>query len=180
VVTRRAIFFDRDGVLSVPIERDGRTFAPLALADFTVYPEAVEALRRSREAGFLSIVVTNQPDVASGKVTRTEVEKMHEFLRGMLEIDDVEVSYDASGSDAPRRKPNPGMFLDSAAKWGISLESSFMIGDRRVDMQAARSAGCTAVFVDRNYANDPRPDDYDYIASDVLDAVLWCVAQESV
>jgi histidinol phosphatase-like enzyme len=72
------------------------------------------------------------------------------------------------------------MLLDSAGKWQVSLEASFMIGDRWVDMQAARRAGCGAVFVDRKYANDPRPDDFDYAASDVLAAVLWCVAQESV
>lgn len=180
VVTRRAIFFDRDGVLSVPIERDGRTFAPLKLADFKVYPEAVEALRVSRQAGFLNIVVTNQPDVASGKITQSEVEMMHDILRATLTIDDVEVSFDASGSDARRRKPNPGMLLDSAEKWNVSLEASFVIGDRWVDMQAARRAGCRAVLVDRKYANDPRPDDFDHSASDVLTAVLWCVAQESV
>jgi len=180
VVTRRAIFFDRDGVLSVPTERNGRTFAPLKLADFKVYPEAVEALQVSRQAGFLNIVVTNQPDVASGKITQSEVEIMHDVLRATLAIDDVEVSFDASGSDARRRKPNPGMLLDSAGKWNVSLEASFVIGDRWVDMQAARRAGCRAVFVDRKYANDPRPDDFDHSASDVLTAVLWCVAQESV
>lgn len=180
VVTRKAVFFDRDGVLSVPIERDGRTFAPLKLADFKVYPEAVEALQVSRQAGFLNIVVTNQPDVASGKITQSEVEMMHDLLRATLAIDDVEVSFDASGSDARRRKPNPGMLLDSAEEWQVSLEASFVIGDRWVDMQAARRAGCKAVFVDRKYSNDSRPDDFDHSASDVLTAVLWCVAQESV
>ncbi|MFM8264899.1 MAG: HAD-IIIA family hydrolase, partial [Acidimicrobiia bacterium] len=129
-------------MLAVPTERDGRTFAPLKLADFKVYPEAVEALEVSRQAGFLNIVVTNQPDVASGKIARSEVEMMHDVLRVTLAIDDVEVSFDASGSDVRRRKPNPGMLLDSSNKWNVSLEASFVIGDRWVDMQAARRAGC--------------------------------------
>jgi D-glycero-D-manno-heptose 1,7-bisphosphate phosphatase len=162
------------------MERDGRSFAPLTLADFALYPEAAEALWKSRQAGFLNIVVTNQPDVASGKVAISEVEKMHSLLRQELEIDDIEVSYDSTGSDASRRKPNPGMLFDSAAKWHISLRSSFVIGDRHVDMKAARGAGCVAVFVDRNYANDPRPDDFDYAARDVLNAVLWCIAQRAL
>ena len=72
------------------------------------------------------------------------------------------------------------MLLDSSNKWNVSLEASFVIGDRWVDMQAARRAGCRAVFVDRKYVNDPRPADFDHSASDVLAAVLWCVAQESV
>ena len=48
-----------------------------------------------------------------------------------------------------------------------------MIGDRAVDMVAARNAGCVAVFIDRGYARDPRPQDFDYAADNVLDAVLW-------
>jgi D-glycero-D-manno-heptose 1,7-bisphosphate phosphatase len=177
VVTRRAIFFDRDGVLAIPTVRDGKSYAALSIAEFSLYPEAEEALRRARAAGFLNIVVTNQPDVANGKVARSEVEAMHAKLRGSLELDDVEVSYDPSGSDAPRRKPNPGMLLDAAAKWQISLATSFMIGDRSVDMQAARRAGCFAVFIDRQYAVDPPPKSFDHSAMNVLDAVMWCVAQ---
>jgi D-glycero-D-manno-heptose 1,7-bisphosphate phosphatase len=176
VVTRRAIFFDRDGVLAIPTLRDGKSYAALSIAEFSLYPEAEEALRRARASGFLNIVVTNQPDVASGKVARSEIEAMHAILRGSLEVDDVEVSYDPSGSDAPRRKPNPGMLLDAAAKWQISLETSFMIGDRSVDMQAARRAGCFAVFIDRQYAVDPPPESFDHSATNVLDAVMWCVA----
>jgi D-glycero-D-manno-heptose 1,7-bisphosphate phosphatase len=179
VVTRRAIFFDRDGVLAIPTVRDGKTYAALSIAEFSLYPEAEEALRRARAAGFLNIVVTNQPDVASGKITQSEVEAMHAILRRSLDVDDIEVSYDPSGSDAPRRKPNPGMLLDAAAKWQISLATSFMIGDRSVDMQAARRAGCTAVFIDRQYAADSRPESFDHSATNVLDAVLWCVAQAS-
>jgi D-glycero-D-manno-heptose 1,7-bisphosphate phosphatase len=179
VVTRRAIFFDRDGVLAIPTVRDGKTYAALSIAEFSLYPEAEEALRRARAAGFLNIVVTNQPDVASGKIAQSEVEAMHDMLQGNLDVDDIEVSYDPSGSDAPRRKPNPGMLLDAAAKWQISLATSFMIGDRSVDMQAARRAGSTAVFIDRQYATDPRPESFDHSAANVLDAVLWCVAQAS-
>jgi len=136
-------------------------------------------MRRARAAGFLNIVVTNQPDVASGRITQSEVEAMHEMLRQNLDVDDIEVSYDPSGSEALRRKPNPGMLIDAAEKWQISLETSFMIGDRAVDMLAARRAGCVAVFIDRKYTADPRPESFDHSATNVLDAVLWCVAQQS-
>jgi phosphoglycolate phosphatase-like HAD superfamily hydrolase len=52
-----------------------------------------------------------------------------------------------------------------------------MIGDTWKDIQAARAAGCRAVLVDHGYENEPMPPPSDYQASDVLDAVLWCVAQ---
>lgn len=178
MVTRRAIFFDRDGVLAIPTIQDGKTFAALSLDEFRLYPEAASAVRLAKDAGFLCIVVTNQPDVASGKTTLKVVEAMHALMRRDLLIDDVEVNYEPSGSDARRRKPNPGMLFDAAEKWEIALTNSFMIGDRAVDMLAARRAGCIAVFVDRRYTTDVQPDSFDYRTTDVADAVRWCMAQE--
>lgn len=175
VVKNSAIFFDRDGVLAIPNFRDGRSFAALSLDEFQIYPEAFEAVRVAKRAGFLTIVVTNQPDVASGKVPRAVVETMHQVLRDLLAVDDIEVSFDPSGSDAPRRKPNPGMILDAAEKWSISLASSFVIGDRSSDLEAASRVGCKSVFIDHGYVADPAPLIYSYKALDVLDAVMWCV-----
>jgi len=176
-VKRRAIFFDRDGVLVMPHVRDGKTYAVTALEEFHLYPETEGALRRSRDAGFVNVVVTNQPDVASGKVSKSIVEAMHLELRRLAAIDRIEVSYDASDSNARRRKPNPGMLLDAAEAEDLDLAASFMIGDRAVDMEAARSAGCTAVFIDRRYEREPRPRDYDHSTESILDAVSWCIMQ---
>jgi len=177
VVTRRAIFFDRDGVLVVPEERDGRTFAVTRLEDFRLYADTSEALRLSHESGFLNVVVTNQPDVASGQVLQSLVEEMHQVLCRSAIIDRVEVSYDPSGSDAPRRKPNPGMILDAASALGVDTTASFMIGDRAIDMEAGQRAGCTTVFIDRGYTKDPLPSSFDHKVTSVLDAVLWCIGR---
>lgn len=176
---RSAIFFDRDGVLAIPTLRDGRSFAALSLAEFRIYPEAVEAIQRAKAAGFLTIVITNQPDVASGKVSRTTVEAMHQTLKAHLGVDDIEVSFDSSESDAPRRKPNAGMIFDAGEKWNLALSSSFVVGDRATDVTAAHRAGCTSVFIDRGYVAELPPPNYGYKASDVLDAVKWCAAQRS-
>jgi len=102
---------------------------------------------------------------------------MHNDLRRIATIDRVEVSYDASGSNTWRRKPNPGMLLDAAAAEDLDLTASFMIGDRAVDMEAGRRAGCTTVFINRGYTNDPIPSSFDHAASSVLDAVLWCIGR---
>lgn len=177
MVGRRAIFFDRDGVLTVPTLRDGRPHAPLSLAELQIYPEAFVAIQRARQAGFLCIVVTNQPDVASGKTTRAIVDQMHETLKTTLDLDDIEVSFDASGSNVPRRKPNSGMLTDAAKRWGINLTHSFMIGDTWKDIRAAHAVGCRAVLVDHHYENEPEPPPSDFQAIHVLEAVLWCVAQ---
>jgi D-glycero-D-manno-heptose 1,7-bisphosphate phosphatase len=64
----RAVFLDRDGVLTVPEFRDGRSFAPRRLEDFRLYDDAREATSLLKEAGFRLVVVTNQPDVGHGRI----------------------------------------------------------------------------------------------------------------
>jgi D-glycero-D-manno-heptose 1,7-bisphosphate phosphatase len=179
VVKNSAIFFDRDGVLAIPTFRDGRSFAALSINEFRIYPEAEEAVLSAKTAGFLAIVITNQPDVASGKVSRETVEAMHEILQAQLALHDIEVNYEPSGSLASRRKPNPGMIFDSAEKWNLSLSTSYVVGDRASDMEAAHRAGCASVFIDRGYVAEPLPRIFDYKASDVLDAVKWCIARKN-
>ena len=179
VVGRKAIFFDRDGVLTIPVIRDGRAFAPVNAEEFAVYQVAAEAVQRAQAAGFLCILVTNQPDVAIGKTTKEFVESMHLRLKTELRLDDIEVSYDSSDSNAYRRKPNPGMLTESAQKWDIELRDSYLIGDTWRDIEAAHAAGCRAVYIDRLYENEIKtnPQHIDYVAKDVLDGVSWCIAQ---
>src|SRR5580698_9334418 len=62
--TRPAVFLDRDGVLNRAIIRAGKPYPPQSLAEFKIVEGAQEACTRLRDAGFLLIVFTNQPDVA--------------------------------------------------------------------------------------------------------------------
>ena len=73
----RAVFLDRDGVLNEAIVRDGKPYPPAGLAELKIYPEAASALARLKQAGYLLIVVTNQPDVARGAQSRQEVEALN-------------------------------------------------------------------------------------------------------
>ena len=130
------MFLDRDGVISVPEFRDGRSFAPIRLADFRLYPEAAVAVARLRSAGFLVIVVTNQPDVGAGLVARETIEAMHAKLQEAAPVDDIEVCFETRAQASERRKPGPGMLLDAAAKWSIDLGASYMVGDRAGDRVA--------------------------------------------
>ena len=67
---RRAVFLDRDGVLSEAVVKNGKPYPPALPADLRIFPEAAEALSRLKEQDFLLLVVTNQPDVARGNQTR--------------------------------------------------------------------------------------------------------------
>jgi D-glycero-D-manno-heptose 1,7-bisphosphate phosphatase len=72
----RAVFLDRDGVLNRGVLQDGRPFAPIDVSEFQLMPGVAEALVRLSAAGYLLIVVTNQPDVARGRATRSGVDSM--------------------------------------------------------------------------------------------------------
>jgi transaldolase len=149
------VFLDRDGVLNRAIVREGRPYPPATLEELEVLPEVPAALARLRAAGFLLVVVTNQPDVARGEQRREVVDATHARLLAELPLDAIEVCFE-DGDDAPRRKPNPGMLLDAARRLGIDLPRSFLVGDRWRDVEAGRRAGCTTLFVDRGYAESLR------------------------
>ncbi|KAB2939028.1 MAG: HAD-IIIA family hydrolase [Hyphomicrobium sp.] len=167
-----AVFLDRDGVLTIPEFRDGRSFAPRTLEAFQIYPDAPACVRELKQAGFLVVVVTNQPDVGAGIVAQDVVEEMHVRLRADVPVDDIEVCYETREQATDRRKPGAGMLKDAARRWGIDLGASFMVGDRDSDIEAARRAGCTAVFIDLGYS-DAGPTRQAATVSSLREATDW-------
>lgn len=154
----RAIFLDRDGVINGIVLRGGRPCSPRCLSEFEIVGDAQDFLRRCRAMGFLSIVITNQPDICRGLMETAELESMHRRIRETLTVDDIVVCPhdDADGCDC--RKPKPGMLLAAARKWDIDLKASFMIGDQWKDMEAGKAAGCTTVLIDRSYNQEMEAD----------------------
>lgn len=157
VAKRRAVFLDRDGVLNESIVKDGKPYAPSSLAGFRLLSGVKEALQSLRDAGFLNIVVTNQPDVASGKAKREDIDAIHRELLRELPIDAVKVCFHTDAEQCACRKPKPGLVLEAARQFDIDTSRSFLVGDRWRDVQAAHAAGCTALFVDYRYG-ERRPD----------------------
>jgi D-glycero-D-manno-heptose 1,7-bisphosphate phosphatase len=157
MVGRRAVFLDRDGVITRSIVRDGKPYAPTRPEDMQILPGVADALQRLHEAGFLNVVVTNQPDVATGKTTREAVEAMHAELRKNLPLDAIKVCFHDDAANCACRKPKPGMLLEAARQLGIDLAQSFLVGDRWRDVAAAHAAGCKAYFIDYRYT-EKRPD----------------------
>jgi len=153
----RAVFLDRDGVINRTLIIDGRPYPPDPVSSYEILPGVEGALRRLRQAGFLLIVVTNQPDVARGKTSRQSIEAMHESLLGELELDEVVACYhDGDGCEC--RKPKPGALIEAARRHAIDLAQSFMVGDRWRDIEAGQRAGCTCFFIDYAYAEqEPKP-----------------------
>jgi D-glycero-D-manno-heptose 1,7-bisphosphate phosphatase len=164
----RAAFLDRDGVLNQAIVRDGHPYAPHHLEDFRILPEAPDAVRRLKEAGYVVIVATNQKDVGQGLMAREALDAMHARLRQAVSVDDIRVC--TCVDECPCYKPNPGMLLEAALDWNIDLSASVMIGDRWRDIGAGHNAGCRTIFIDRGYAESLRHTP-DLVAVDLADAV---------
>jgi D-glycero-D-manno-heptose 1,7-bisphosphate phosphatase len=168
----RAVFLDRDGVINRPVVIDGKPYPPRSPAQFELLPGVTEACSRLRAAGFLLVVVTNQPDVGRGTLDRVTVETIHAEMCRRLPLDLIKVCYHAGekyGQPCSCRKPNPGMLLEAARELGIDLATSFIVGDRWRDIDCGKRAGCRTVFIDWNY-DEPLQEPPDLRAGSLLDA----------
>jgi D-glycero-D-manno-heptose 1,7-bisphosphate phosphatase len=174
--TRAAVFLDRDGVLNEVELRAGTPLPPARVEQLRLLPGVVEACHRMRDLGFMLVVVTNQPDIARGKQTRDEVDRMHDVLRRRLPLDEIVVCAHDDADDCACRKPRPGMILDAAARLDLDLAASVCVGDRWRDVEAAKRAGVAAIFVDRGYG-ERRPTDADAVVASLSDAVGFIESQ---
>jgi D-glycero-D-manno-heptose 1,7-bisphosphate phosphatase len=151
---RAAVFLDRDGVLN-EVRMEGATAStPRTVAELEILPTAKADLGRLREAGYVLLVVSNQPDVARGDLSLDAVEEINQALRTALPIDAVYVCPHDTRDGCACRKPKPGLIRAGAREWGVDLAGSWLIGDRWVDLAAAEAAGIDGLLVERPWSWD--------------------------
>lgn len=154
---QKAIFLDRDGTINkyVGFLRN--------IEQFELLSGVSEAIRKINQSGYLAVVVTNQPVIARGEVTYTELQEIHNKMETILgkdgayldgiyfcphhpdkgfkgEVKELKINCNC-------RKPNPGLLLQAASDFNINLEQSWMIGDGKNDIQAGKNAGCKTVLI---------------------------------
>jgi len=166
---RPAVFLDRDGVLIEEVEYLSDT------AQVKLVSGAAVAVRRLNDAGRPVVVVTNQSGVARGYFPESRVGEVHRHLAAILVdeagavVDRFEYSpfHPTEGVGEYRRetdcrKPKSGMLTRSAAEMGLDLAASWMVGDRRSDLEAGAAAGCRTILVRTGYGagcNATAPDE---------------------
>ncbi len=152
---RPAVFLDRDGVLNQVVLRDGKSYPPPDLASFHLLPQVPEILAQLKAAGFVLLVVTNQPDVRTGKQDKAVVEQMHAQLLATLPLDQIFVCYHVREDHCGCKKPKPGMIWEAASLWQVDLQSSYLIGDRWSDIAAGARAGVKTFLLGESYQEPP-------------------------
>lgn len=184
---KQAVFLDRDGVINALVYRpsEGLWDSPYTLDELHVLSNAAETVRRIREMGFLALVVSNQPGVAKGRCTEAFLTALtaglqEELAREGAPLDGVyyclhhpHALLDRYRQECSCRKPRPGLLLQAAQERGIALDDSYLIGDRMVDVQAGREAGCRTILV-RSPATDleaGHPARPDWVCDDLLAAL---------
>jgi len=138
-----AVFLDRDGVLNPHIPGDY-----LYSADkLVVLPGVAHAVRRLNEAALPVIVISNQQGVGKGLMTMDDLlaieRRMGEALthEANAHLDRCYYSTELARHNSPRRKPGPGMLLEAAQDFGLTLAHTVFAGDAPTDIQAGHAAG---------------------------------------
>jgi D-glycero-D-manno-heptose 1,7-bisphosphate phosphatase len=168
---RKAVFFDRDGVLNQAVVIDGRPRPPIDAQSMTVTLGAFGLLLSLKELGFILICVTNQPDIARGTRSVENVKAMNDKVRFELALDDIFVCPHDNADNCDCRKPKPGLLLKASDKWSVDLPSSWMVGDRAGDVGAGQAVGCQTIFIDFGY-DEPKPEPpADFVCRSLVEAV---------
>ena len=156
-----AVFLDRDGVINELVYHQEQEVidSPFTPRQFKLIPGVTEALKTLHAAGYLTILVSNQPGIAKGHMTVKNFElikqKMNsELNRGGAVLDgeyyclhhpDAVVEKYRIVCDC--HKPLPGLLLRAAREKDIDLKQSWVIGDNLSDIQAGKAVGCRTILI---------------------------------
>ena len=150
---RKFIFLDRDGTLNV---RPPRACYVEKAEEFIWLDGAREAVKKLNDAGYLVILISNQPGIARGNLTEETLETIHYKMKKDLEAIDAHIDaiyYCPHNWDEGCfcRKPKPGMLYMAQRDFSLNLPSGYLIGDDERDIEAGEKAGVKSILVTENY-----------------------------
>ncbi len=145
-----AVFLDRDGTMIEEVNYLSR------VEDLQLFPFTADAVRLLKENGFLVIVVTNQSGIGRGIYTEASMHAIHEKIQSELSgaIDAFYFCPHLPCDGCNCRKPQIGMIEAAMADFDIDLENSWMIGDKKIDIETAFTIGLQSVLVLTGYGQN--------------------------
>lgn len=178
-----AIFLDRDGTLNEEVDY---------LSDpdqLVLIPGAAAAVARLNALGIPVVVVTNQSGIGRGKYDWRDFAAVMARMEALLALEQAKVDAvyasphhelglgEYAVKDHPERKPNPGMLTRAAQEHGLDLSRSWMVGDKALDLEAGRRAGCRVALVRTGYGAGVDPAGADLVGDDLPQVVEQILAQ---
>ena len=182
--THKCVFLDRDGTLARDVPYCSKP------EDFELLPTVAEGIRLLNQHGFKTVIVTNQSGIARGYFTEEMLHRIHQKLRDDLAkigafIDAIYYCPHHPDDQCQCRKPNAGLLYRAASELQIDLASSYIIGDKLLDVAAAEKAGCRVVLVP---SSEPETGLFknaqalaagiDHICDNFYDAAAWIVSRQ--
>ncbi len=166
----KAVFLDRDGVI---VEDVGYHYK---IEDFKLIPNAVEGLKLLKD--FKLFFVTNQSGIGRGYYTIKDFKNFNNHLikelkKHGIKIDKTYYCPHTPDDNCDCRKPKTKLIKDAEKEFGIDLKKSFVIGDRKKDIEMGKNAGCKTILVLTGKEKSGDGINADYTAKDLVDAAKW-------
>lgn len=165
---KKAIFLDRDGVINDVYLVKDKPYSPRTFNKFKISNNVYSTLAKIKEKNYLTIIITNQPDISRGLMHINELNKMHNYIFKVLPIDDIYVCIHDDKDFCQCRKPKPGLLFEAAKKWDIDFESSFIVGDSAKDIDAGKAANVKTILFVKSYNKNVIADYYIQNFNDIL------------
>jgi len=162
---RKAVFFDRDGIVNNRLIDD----YVKTVEEFKFIEDFFLLFRFFKQKDYICVLVTNQQCIGKNIISCEELLEIHDFMQKELLnktgfcFDHIYFSPDLANTGSKSRKPEPGMFLQAIEDFNISTRESFTIGDSISDVEAGKKVGTTTILV----GNFQDISSADYILPDV-------------
>jgi len=185
----KAVFLDRDGVINELVYHleQGIIDSPFTVEQFRLFPGVGEAIRKLHEMGYKVILVSNQPGIAKGHMSKGTFDEIRKRMQEELAKEGAfldgeyycfhypEAKVEGLRDNCECRKPKPGLLLQAAKEMDIDLSQSWMIGDGLTDVKAGKGAGTRTILLGRMkcelcHLMDEEDTHPDLVASSLLEA----------
>jgi len=185
MMANRAVFLDRDGTINEEVGYVNHT------ERFWLLPRVGEAIRLLNQYELKAVVITNQSGAARGYFVESLIHEVHQKMKTLLgkegaHLDGIYYCPHHPDQKCRCRKPEPGLIEEAVKELDIACSQSYMVGDRKGDIEFAHKIGAKGILVLTGYGRgewehfgsewNARPS---YVAEDLFEAVQWILAQES-
>jgi len=185
IMANRAVFLDRDGTINEEVGYVNH------VGRFWLLPRVGEAIRLLNQHEFKTVVITNQSGAARGYFVESLIHEVHQKMRTLLSkegahLDGIFYCPHHPDQKCHCRKPETGLIEEAAKELDIDCSHSYMVGDRRGDIEFANKIGAKGILVLTGYGRgewenfrgdwNTKPS---YVAEDLYEAVRWILSQES-